>query len=290
MAIDLHIHSNASADGEFSVGEIVQMAKRLGLQAISITDHDTVAAQGEALSWGEKLQVEVIPGCEIFARHQGEFLHILGYYIDYKDSSLLELLAKVDDDRHEGVNRQIQRLREAGLFLEKEKVMEECRNTTPLYSSYGNAVFMDSRNADHPQVRLYQNAKNPIIEFCLNHMAIGKEYYVSQYIPEAVQTVELIRSAGGVAILAHPGTSLPEKETAVIDDLLRAGLAGIEVYTSHHNSDQEAFYLSYCKQKGILYTCGSDYHGNFKPKVKLGGITNNTYDIVQNLKAYRPAL
>lgn len=289
MAIDLHIHSNASADGEFPAAEIVQMAQRLGLQAISITDHDTVLAQEEALSWGEKLQVEVIPGCEIFARYQGEFLHILGYYIDYRDSSLLELLSKVDDDRHEGIDRQIQKLREAGLFLEKEKVMEECHNTIPLYSSYANAVFTDPRNAKHPLVRLYESAKNPIMEFSLNHMAIGKEFYITQYIPEAAKTIELIRSAGGVAILAHPGTSLPEKETVIIDDLLGFGLTGLEVYTSHHNSEQEAFYLNYCKQKGILYTCGSDYHGNFKPNVKLGGITNNTYDIVRNLRSYQSA-
>lgn len=285
MSIDLHIHTNVSSDGELSAYEIVKLAGAIGLKTISLTDHDSVAAVKEGLYWGEQNGVEVIPGCEFFTQHQGRFLHILGYFINPEDPALLELSQEVEIDRIMRIDLQIKKLREGGFYLEREDVLRECNNTLPLYSSYARVIFSDPRNRENPLVKEYRDKPSYIVKFCFDLLALGKPFYIPQFIPEAIDLMKIYRNCGGLAVLAHPGSNLKESENFIIDDLLAHGLSGIEVYTSHHNVWKEEFYLNYCLDKKILYTCGSDFHGKYKPHVKLGEVKNNTPEVVTGLKA-----
>ncbi|MGI6144852.1 MAG: PHP domain-containing protein [Clostridia bacterium] len=287
MAVDLHIHSIASSDGELSAKQILEMALNLNLEAIAIADHDSIKSVEEGIFWGKKYGVEVIPACEIEGKHQGKTIHILGYFIEIEDHGLHQLFTKVEETRRQIIDLQIAKLREAGFYLEKEDVMKECNYTVPVNGSFVNVIFADPRNQDNPLIKEYKQKDNYVVRFAFDYLNVGKPFYVSQYVPDAVEAISVIYGSGGIPILAHPGSNLTIEETEVIDDLLNYGLLGLEVYTSHHNEEQEQYYLDYCRRNKIVYTCGSDFHGRFKPKVKMGAIKNNTYEVVERLKSLK---
>lgn len=95
----------------------------------------------------------------------------------------------------------------------------------------------------------------------------------------------MIQETGGVPVLAHPALTLAEKDDYIIDDLIKNGLAGLEIYTSWHQRENEKHYEQYARGKDIIITCGSDFHGSLKPHAKLGEINNNVYEVVEKLKA-----
>jgi predicted metal-dependent phosphoesterase TrpH len=285
MAIDLHVHTNASGDGQFTAQQIVEMASKIGLQTIAITDHDSVASVEAGMMWGDRYKIEVIPGCELFSQYQGRFLHILGYYIDPRNPELVGLCEEVAEDSLKRIDLQIKVLRDGGYYLEKGKVLEQCSQNTPLYSNYVQAIFEDERNKNNSVVKEYRQKDMGNIKFCRDFMSMGKVFYIPQYIPDVELVLKIIQQSGGVPILAHPAINLKEEENFIIDDLIHLGLAGLEVYTSHHTPQNEKFYQKYCNEKSLIYTCGSDFHGYFKPKVKLGEIKKNTGEVVDALKA-----
>ncbi|MHC1746750.1 MAG: PHP domain-containing protein [Negativicutes bacterium] len=111
MSVDLHIHTVASGDGEFSPQEIIQLAKTNQLQAIAVTDHDTVHSVEEAIYWGNKYGIEVISGCEFSSIYKGKWLHVLGYFIDYNHSAVKQWCDRIQKGRLENVDAQIIKLR-----------------------------------------------------------------------------------------------------------------------------------------------------------------------------------
>ena len=223
-------------------------------------------------------------------KHQGKTIHILGYFIEIEDHGLHQLFTKVEETRRQIIDPQIAKPREAGFYLEKEDVMKECNYTVPVNGSFVNVIFADPRNQDNPLIKEYKQKDNYVVRFAFDYLNVGKTFYVSQYVPDAVEAISVIYGSGGIPILAHPGSNLTIEETEVIDDLLNYGLLGLEVYTSHHNEEQEQYYLDYCRRNKIVYTCGSDFHGRFKPKVKMGGDKNNTYEVVERLKRLKTIL
>ncbi|MDD2401839.1 MAG: PHP domain-containing protein, partial [Clostridia bacterium] len=264
--------------------KLVEMAKGLGLEAIAIADHESIASVEEGVYWGGKFGVEVISACEIVVKHREKTLHLLGYYIDTKNKKLLALFNKVNENRKQVIDVQIEKLREAGFYLEKDKVMADCNYKIPVGGSYVNVIFADKRNIDNPIIKEYMKKDNYVIRFLFDYLNVGRPYYVPQFVPEALDVIKIIEESGGVPILAHPGSNLDEEETYIIDDLIKYGILGLEVYTSHHDEAKERYYFKYCQDNKLLYTCGSDFHGRFKPKVKMGNIKNNNYEVVEALK------
>ena len=258
MTVDLHIHTTYS-DGQFSPREIIEMAREMKLEAVAITDHDTVKGLEESLYWGEKYKLEVIPGCEFCVQHLGKWLHLLGYFVDFEDEGLRGLCDQIELDRSDGLDKQINKIQQGGFYLEKGKVLEN--NSHPMYDSFVNAIFADPRNKENPILQSYVGRENMIISFCQDWIIPGKKLNSPQFIPEAVDVIKIIVASGGVPILAHPGYPLDINENYVIDDLGEHNLAGLEVFTSWHNKEQEAHYLHYCQEKKILMTSGSDFHG-----------------------------
>ena len=286
MAIDLHIHTVASADGEFSPQEIIQLAKKAQLQAIAITDHDSVQAVEEALYWGQKNGIEVIPGCEFSSGYGKKWLHVLGYFIDYHHPDIKQWCKRIETGRRENADAQIAKLREAGFYLEKDKVLEN--GVQPMPMSYSRAIFSDPRNDNHPLLDRYRSQKNPILNFCVDWIVTGRPYNAPQHISEVKDVICLIKQCGGVPVLAHPAVTLGMEEDALISDFLAAGLRGIEVYTTWHSEEEERHYAQFCEQKGVLRTCGSDFHGKKnKPHIRIGQVKNNSDEVVEQLKKYR---
>lgn len=287
MAVDLHIHTDASSDGEFSARETVEMAKGIGLEAIAITDHDTVDAVDDGLYWSRKYNIEYIPGTEITAMHRGKYLHILGYYINHHDQRLTDFFKTVNKEKMAVVDKQLEKIKEAGFYIEKAAVLEISRGQNPLPSIYAQAIFEDSRNADNQLLAKYRGWEKYVLDFTVDYLIPGKELYAPEYIPEASRVVETIIAIGGVPVLAHPGATLTEEDEPIILELLEMGLAGLEAYSNWHTPEQQDYYADFCRKKNLLITCGSDFHGKMKPEIALGSVKNNSYQIVLNLQEKR---
>lgn len=282
MAVDLHIHTAASGDGEFSPQEIMQRVQEAQLEAVAITDHDTVDSVEEAMYWGEKTGIEVIPGCEFSTVYQAKWFHILGYFIDYRHSGVQAWCQTIDNARQDNVDAQIAKLRDAGFFIDKDKVL--AFGSQPMPICYGGAIFADCRNNDNPVLKPYRLMDNPVLRFCVDWIVTGRPYNSPQYIPGVQEAINCIVECGGVPVLAHPAATLAVHEDALLSEMLDMGIKGIEAFTTWHTKEQEEYYFKFCQQKGILATCGSDFHGKSKPHIRIGQVRNNPYEVVRLLK------
>jgi len=282
MAIDLHLHTAASGDGELSPQAIIHLAQENNLRTVAITDHDTVDNVAAAIHWGQNFGIEVIPGCEFSAGHQGKWLHILGYYIDYEDPAIREWCTSILAKRQAIVNLQIDKLQAAGFYLDKDMLL--ANNPQPMPLAFAQAVFSDPRNKDNQLLNEYRKKDNYLVRFALDWLASGKPYNIPVELPAVEQVINLIRKSGGVPVLAHPAATLTPGEDKVLYDLVAMGLMGIEAFTTWHTAMQADYYYRFCNRHNLIFTCGSDFHGRSKPHIRIGQVTNNDYQIVNRLK------
>ena len=282
MAVDLHIHTVASGDGEFSPQAIIRCAKEKELETIAITDHDSVDSVEEAIYLGEKCGIEVIPACEFSSRYEDTWLHILGYFLDYQSPAIREWCRNIAKNRLDNVDEQIAKLQEAGLYIDKEEFLKE--NPQPMPICYGKALFEDARNKNNKLLEPYREMDNRLVQFALDWLVSARPYNVPQALPSAEDVISLIVNNGGIPVLAHPAVTLGTSSDDVISKFLSLGVQGIEASTSWHNQKEQDYYLQFCQEKNILATCGSDFHGRSKPNIALGQVENNSNDVVEQLK------
>ncbi len=248
MAIDLHVHSNAS-DGAKSPREVVGAAAGLGLQAISITDHDTVAGQAEALAAGKELGIRVIPGIEISADLRRAEAHILGYHIDFASDKLLTLTRRLIEGRIRRGRRMFDRLRDHGIKLEWNDVV---KGASPEGFIGRGHLFRAMIAAGY--VPAEKNREVFLKYFARNGLAYVEHFYTTPR-----EAILAIREAGGVPVLAHPGRM---NDDGAIYELIRKGIMGIEVFYPSHTPQQKAHYLAMARRFGLIATGGTDYHGH----------------------------
>jgi predicted metal-dependent phosphoesterase TrpH len=277
--IDLHTHSNAS-DGTMAPREVVRLAKKGGLAAFALTDHDTIDGLAEAMAAGRELDLEVIPGVEISARHNLGSMHILGYFLDYESELLASRLAVLKQARKDRNPQIIAKLNKLGIPVTMEQVEA---------ISGGGQV-----GRPHIAQALYQGGFVRSLQEAFDiYLGNNGKAYVSKFRFAPGEAIAMIRDAKGIAALAHPftlgihtfGALMP-----LLQELMDLGLAGIECYYPEHSADQEALYLSLARKLGLLITGGSDFHGANKPEISLGRIncqSHLTYDLVTAIKAWR---
>ena len=280
--VDLHVHSTASSDADFTPRELVEMAINKKLWTIAITDHDSVAGLEEGLYWGNKLGLEIIPGCEFNAEHKGKWLHILGYFIDHHDPEIINYCRSIDKKRKNDVFKQVEKLNEVGFFLETEQIYQETPD--PMFHTFSQVLFADSRNKNNRILKKYRQDENAIVKFCMDWLIPGKPLNAPREISQAEDIFQLIYNIGGIPVLAHPALTLSKADDYLIDELINLGLVGLEIYTSWHNEVNEKHYEKYVQDKELIVTSGSDFHGTLKPYAILGETKNNTYEVVKRLK------
>lgn len=274
--VDLHVHTTAS-DGTLTPSEVICLAQKTGLAAIAITDHDTVSGIEEALIAGKKLGVEIVPGIELSVAYEKE-MHILGYYIDYKNLFLQNKIKELEQFRLQRNPLIIKKLNLLGLKVELEEVKEIVS---------GNII-----GRPHiAQIMLKKGYVNTINDAFAKYLAEGKPAYVAKRRISVQEAIAVIHSAGGCAVLAHPkylGLS-KEKLDVLLDELLSYGLDGMEVYYGSHSLNEQICYKELAIKKGLIITGGSDFHGASKPKIKLGqGINKSrfSFDLLDSLKKF----
>ncbi len=276
--IDLHVHSCCS-DGSFTPEELVALAQSAGLSAFALTDHDTTDGIGQALLAAEGSGLEVVPGIEFSTRWLHRDIHILGYYIDYRAQSFQETLHGFLAARDVRNRQMCERIREqTGISVTVET----------LSGYFPDAVITRAHMAAWLGDMGYVETR-----------AVAFDKYLGEHAPCFVpktqvtpeDAIRLIRSHGGIPVLAHPLLyALSKKQLRqLVGSLKENGLKGIEaVYVLNRGSD-EAFVRSLAEQYGLLVTGGSDFHGKNKPHIALGtGIKQSLavpYELLEELKA-----
>jgi len=277
--IDLHTHSIYS-DGSLTPEELVAAAVVARLEAVALTDHDTTEGLPRFLAAAARHGVRGISGVEISAEHHPGAMHILGYLFDPAHAGLQAQLAQLRAGRNER-NRQIMdKLRALGLELTWDEVHALAGGEVVGRPHFARALIARGHVPDKAAA-------------FATLLARGQPAYAERFRFSPVDSIQMIRSAGGVAVLAHPcSLKLGQKPLrALLLELRAAGLGGVEVYHSEHNPYQTRLYHRLATDLGLACTGGSDFHGTLMPDIKLGfgfGRLRVPADLLPKLEAQRP--
>jgi len=244
--VDLHTHTTAS-DGTCEPKENVRIAKEAGLAALAITDHDTVAGIAEAKEAGAQFGIEVIPGIEVSSVARGQDIHVLGYFVPHEDAHFRERLVGLRETRHERNKLLITRLQELGISIKLEDVYKRKQGT--------------DKNIGRPHIAeelMELGVVTSIEEAFDKYLGKGGAAYVNPPRITPQEAITLIKEAGGVAVLAHPGLY---DDDELVKELIEFGLDGIEVFHPDNSETQRDVYRKWAEEFGLVVTGGSDFHG-----------------------------
>jgi predicted metal-dependent phosphoesterase TrpH len=250
---DLHVHTTAS-DGLYTPAEVINLARRSGLAAVAITDHDTLDAIPAAQDAAGGSAVEVVPGVEITAELDGHELHLLGYCIRLDDRPLNAALARLREHREQRFWGMVERLRRFGVSVDREALQDEAergvlsrRNLAVHLVKMGEAGSVreafqrflgDNGRATIPKVRL------PVAE-----------------------AIRLVRGAGGLASWAHPSGQCTRESLLTLRAL---GLQAVEAYYPSFKKKWTQQLCDWAGELGLAVTGGSDCHGPDQPSRAIG--------------------
>ena len=274
MKADLHIHSCYSNDGERSVPDIIEMCIETGTGLFSITDHNGIKGAREAARLcAAENELSFIPGIEIDCNYQGTDLHLLGYQIDLMDPDFEKLEQKIEHLYLEAAPMMVQNLGKLGIEIDLEELMLRAEGKPPTGELIAEVLLENPDHHTHLRLKPYlpggHRSDMPLINFYLDFMAQGKPAHVEINHIDFKDALELVRSNGGIPVVAHPGLNLKGKEQ-VATELLDQGAMGLEVFNNYHSGEQTAYFAALTKKCGAWMTCGSDFHGKTKPLISIG--------------------
>jgi len=245
---DLHVHSNAS-DGTDSPAEVMRRAALAGLDAVALTDHDTVAGHAQARQ-ARPDALTLVPGMELSSRLDGHSLHLLAYLFDPGQPELAEQIQRIRADRERRARAMVRALIDLGVAISWDQV----------------AAIAGTGVVGRPHIARALVASGAIAEpgqaFTRDWIGAGGRAYVERYALDPVRAIRLVRAAGGVTVLAHPRAGrdwVPSDEQ--IAALATAGLAGVEVFHPDQPESRRATLLALACDLGLVATGGSDDHG-----------------------------
>lgn len=287
--VDLHMHSSFSDDGQYTVLELTKLAEQAGLVCAAISDHDSVKSAIEIEQYQPFTPVKWIKGVELSVRYQDTDLHLLAYEFDpnflwfEKHCTLIKQgEADATDVRIERINQHF------NIQLTRKQLEKLAKGHLITGEIMAEAILEDPKNQDHPILKEYfpkgKRSGSPLVNFYWDFLSQGKVAYVPTPLSTFREAVEAIHQAGGLAVLAHPGQTIHEN-VSILNDMVHLGLDGIECYSSYHSDIQNAFYVGYAAKRHLMITCGSDFHGKTKPKIKLGQ-TNSPLSAEDVLKQF----
>lgn len=285
--VDFHVHSNRSCDGDFSPAELVDLARGKSFRAISIADHDTVAAYPEAVELGRKAGVEVIPGIEVTTLFGGREFHLLLPFVDWDRPAVAEVIDSQTRCRMAEARERVEKIGRLGFALSWEEVCEKSNGAAPLGVKIAQILLEDPENEKNPALEFFYRKKNrPIAPYLFykEYFAEGKAAHVPKKFIDLVEVLERTPETGGVPVLAHPGAYFQQTTGEDARFLKERGLAGMEVYTFYHTSAQVAFYREMAGELDLVPTAGSDFHGRIKPHVAFGALREGDYGMVERLR------
>ena len=257
---DLHTHSSFS-DGTLTPTELIRLAETVGLEAVALCDHNTVAGLPEFLKAAESANVEAVPGIEFSTEYEGEELHILALFIRPEHYGAVNERLKEALRRKEWSNLNlIENLRRAGICLDYDRIREESCGTV-------NRAVIASKMV---QGGYCESIKEAFRDW----LAPEKGYFVPPKRLDAYDVIRFIKSIGAVAVLAHPFLNLEERQLRQFLSEAK-GLDGMEVYYPLFDEGQTVLAAQIAEEFGLLKSGGSDFHGENKPDIHLGSGKGN---------------
>ena len=286
--VDFHVHSNKSSDGDHSPAELVGFARDHGLRAISIADHDTVAAYPEAVELGRAAGVEVIPGIELTTIFGGREFHLLLPLVDWTSPALASIIEGQTACRMAETRERVEKVRALGFDLTLAEVEAGSNGAPPLGVKIAQVLLDKPENERHPALEQFyrpENRPHAPYMFYAAYFAEGKPAYVPKKFVALTDVLDAAPATGGAPVLSHPGAYF-QRTTAEDARALKAhGLLGLEVYTFYHTAEQIAFYRELAGELDLVATAGSDFHGRIKPHVHFGALREGDYGMVEELRA-----
>lgn len=272
--IDLHMHSIISLDGEFTPAQLAKLCYESGLKTAALTDHNSVRGVSEMTQEALKYGIQIIPGIELDCTCQDLDLHLLGYGIDITDKRFEENERCILKQKQAGSVQTMDLLHQAGIAFDPEKVMELSRDGVVIGETIAEVALEDDRNFNNPLMKPYypggSRSDNPYVNFFWDFCSQGKTAFIPVSYITVEEAINLVRSAGGVSVIAHPGATVKHDEEKIAH-MVECGVTGIEVYSSYHSKDDILYYQEIAAKYHLVPTMGSDYHGKTKPAVRLGG-------------------
>ena len=244
VVADMHTHTTCS-DGVLTPEALVQKAAACGLQMLAITDHDTIEGIEPATQEAAKVGISIIPGVELSVRFLGRELHMLGYYFDRHNKELHRFLTHYQTLRTQRAQAIVARLNELGVPLDFEEVSA---------LSAGLAI-----GRPHVAQALVSGGfVDTMGQAFVRYLRNGGPADVSKELPPAEEAIAMLHGAGGIAVLAHPGHWVSDKDIARLKAL---GMDGVEVIHPSHDETLIEFYTDVAHNLSLLTTGGSDFHG-----------------------------
>lgn len=262
--IDLHAHTTAS-DGTLAPAELIDLAERVGLDALGITDHDTFAGYEEALPFAIQTRMDLVRGIELNSRlnlsegstHRS--VHLLGYWPSNEPTAdFYNWLNSEREDRRNRNQRLIEALQQRGVDISLEEV--EARGRSLAGRTHFARILVEKGYA-----RNHEDAFT-------RYLGESAPTYVERQSQTTEDAIRKIRWGGGIPVIAHPIRLrlTREREPEVLLRLKQAGLLGLEIYHSEHPPELQAHYRQLAEALGLVASGGSDFHGDPKPDVALG--------------------
>jgi predicted metal-dependent phosphoesterase TrpH len=228
MFYDLHVHTSAS-DGEDTPETVILRAIEAGLGGLAITDHDTVDGLEPAGQFimENRLKIDLIPGIELNTDYGQDDLHILGYYVDYNNGHLRARLSEIRGERYARAEKMIGKLQGLGINIDFDQVKKIAR---------GNLI-----GRPHIARALCSNGyANTPEEAFRRYIVRGQPAFVPRYKFSPAEAIALVKKAGGIAVLAHPGLI---RDKAKIFESIKLGIEGLEIYYPKHSEEQQRYFL-----------------------------------------------
>ena len=287
--IDLHTHTNES-DGTYSPAELVEGALADGLEALAISDHDTFSGYDQAAQLAAKNGLDLVCGIEVNSRladghpesERAWSVHILGYFLHAPPArEFRDWLSELLRTRRERNARLVEKLQSMGVSITLDEVQALGRTLT------GRPHFA--------QLLVRKGYVANTDEAFRKYLGESAPGFVQRDSPHTAAAVEQIERGGGLPVLAHPirlGIRDHEREAKFITELRDNGLRGLEVYHSDHSRADVERYQVLAKKLGLAITGGSDFHGDTKPRIRLGkGVNGNLAvprRVLDELRNFRP--
>jgi 3',5'-nucleoside bisphosphate phosphatase len=245
VKVDLHTHTLAS-DGALTPRELVRKAVEHRVSVLAITDHDSTEGIAEARDEAARhAGLTIVPGLEINCNVEGAEIHILGYLVDHEAPWFQAFLREQRAARTARVHTLAARLAELGMPIDPAEVFALAGEAAPGRPHVAQVMVK------HGYVRSVREAFD-------KYLRSDGPANVPRHRLSPLEAVDVIRRAGGVPVIAHPG--LADRD-AMIPDLVAAGLMGIETYYAEHSGEQVRRYLDLCRRFDLVATGGSDFHG-----------------------------
>lgn len=281
------MHSHYS-DGSKSPTELIGTLISKNIVVASLTDHNTIHGQYEFQAAAKRKRIKTISGVELYTEYKKKYrMHILGYNIDINSPELHDKLRDTQIHRKKQIEQLVPRLKRVGITLNISELFAQ----PATYIGVANIVRTIERSPKNRSAIQHILRKRHYDFFEIYDALFSRTAPCN--LPEVGMPVSmafrLIKGAGGVPVISHPGWQLGFHEDHIIGELKKLGLAGIECFSSHHNWDQTAHYQNVAKQHNLIVTGGSDYHGDLPGDAIIENYheyTSLPYEIYEKIKLF----